>query len=440
MPILIPKRKPTHESKRDKNPNSYSKYYSKKNSEYYSEKGRYYFVSSSRIFYPIRPIFTFLVGLALLGLAWTPFFPVGLAVYLGVGVMTDDMIMFPFLRLLKAKSNILHSRKGKKALVNIFAITLAYIAGAALGFFLFTQIPALTAIAAMAATSIACGLTVLMACSLIGVTLFHLLNQPPMLGALLGGLVSLCMPRLFSVNVDVVLGSTVAFGFVAALMTKYAMRLYYKLTASDTNADGYRHMRVENDETMKKDHALARVFKMQPELIRDLRQTLVAIIKTIKKEDTFLNEFGGLRQKKTECFKDILNALLTAKNEGDVKKVQQLLKWQMDYETYSYVRGNINSAVTKSTKTSGVIVNPIKSQLQMVYQFASGHTSCKVLEKYGFFSYFTNSEARYRLNVAQFHEESQKGLDICREKNYGLVSDLDNLARQFITHAPSLSR
>jgi hypothetical protein len=389
----------------------------KKESSYYSNKTKSRFLSARSIYYPIRPIFSLILGLTIMGLAWTPLLPFAVAVFIGTMILSDDLIMFPLLGLLRAKSNFLAGRKELKSLLKVVYTIAGYVLGAALAYFVLLNIPAVMAVVTMISAGVGCGIAVYMAAAFIGSLFFHYLNLPPILGVFLGLGVAGFIPPLLSVNVDVIAATSLTCGFVFSFLVKQGVRLANKIACSHTNADGYQFMHKNDEETLAKDAKLAKLFNVEKNKVTDLRNILMEIIKTIKKEDSLYQDIMGFRQMKTSSFKDILHVLLTAKNSEDIKNLKKLLEWQTDEGRDNHICGNFEENT------------PIQNKASWFYQSVSS--------RYGYFSLLTNPEAKYRYNVGMFYQGAQSGFDVCRAKRPELPEQFDKIAKAFTSPSPA---
>src|SRR5688500_18572101 len=106
----------------------------------WTEKSHWLFHSYPKAFYPIRPLFTFTIGVALILFSTLNIFAVSFAIYLGTGLMTDDLVVYPFIRIHNFIENLRLGKKQYKSSIGSVAIVLGYVLGAILGFFVLPQI------------------------------------------------------------------------------------------------------------------------------------------------------------------------------------------------------------------------------------------------------------------------------------------------------------
>ena len=374
-----------------------------------------YFFTSSRIYYPIRPIISLLLGISLLCLIFIPGFPLGLAIFFGVLTLSDDLIFFPFLRVINAGRNLLHKRKAIKAIVSVLSIMIGLTIGALVAYFVLINIPFVVGLTALTVSALECSIAVFLASCTIFAGLFHLFKLPTLAGAWVGSFAALLFP-LIPLTADLVVGTALISGFIAALASKHLLRLFFKIKDGHSNADGYEYQLEENKEkernaALEHDLKVAKFFNVSRDAITKLRLTLIKVIRTIKKNDSLFNEVARLRQLKSNSFKDIFHLLTTAENQQDAEKLKKLLRYA-DLKTFE------NKLDNKGISTLGLnleMYDGEKPTESNWFEFNAPYTylSWRIANRYGLTSYYTDPVAYFLYNLSAHVKGTVAGLGLC---------------------------
>lgn len=371
------------------------------------------FFTSSRIYYPIRPIISLCLGISLICLLFVPGFPLSLAVFFGVLTLSDDLVFFPFLRVINAGRNMVNHRKVVKALVSVIGILLGLAIGALLAYFILLNIPAIIGLTAMVNGSLQCSIVVFLACCTIFAGLFYLCKLPTLVGAWIGSFAALTVPLVPSTPVDLVVGTALIGGFLAAFTSKHLLRLFYKIKDGHTNADGYLHQFEEkNQNALEHDKKVADFLKIGQEKVTHLRMALLKVIETIKKNDSWFNSVARLRQLKTNSFKDILHLLITVETKEDAEKLQQLLRFgdsaNFDEQLHEH-RVETDKKVNLEMHNVPVSWNSEYLKTRSPYTYLSW----SITKRYGLTSYYTDTEAYFMYNLTSHVKGRVSGLQLC---------------------------
>lgn len=372
-----------------------------------------FFFTSSRIYYPIRPIISLCLGISLICLMFVPGFPLSLAVFLGVLTLSDDLVFFPFLRMINAYRNMANHRKFVKALVSVIGIFLGLAIGATLAYFVLLNIPAIVGLTAMVNGALDCSIVVFLASCTIFAGLFYLCKLPTLAGAWIGSFAALAVPLVPTTAVDLIVGSALIGGFLAAFTCKHLLRLYYKVKDGHTNADGYLHQFEEkNSDAVNHDEKVANLLNIGKEQVTRLRMTLLKVIETIKKNDSWFNSVARLRQLKTNSFKDILHLLITVETKEDAEKLQQLLQFG---DLKNFDKQLVEHQVATDKKLNLEMYNAQVSwgsdYIKINYPYT--YLAWGITKRYGLTSYYTDSDAYFMYNLTSHVKGRVAGLQLC---------------------------
>lgn len=372
-----------------------------------------FFFTSSRIYYPIRPIISLCFGISLICLLFVPGFPLSLAVFLGVLTLSDDLVFFPFLRVINAWRNLVNHRKVVKAVASVIGILLGLAIGALFAYFILLNIPAILGLTAMVNGALDCSIVVFLASCTIFAGLFYLCKLPTLAGAWIGSFAALAIPFGPTTAVDLIVGSALIGGFLAAFLGKHLLRFIYKIKDGHTNADGYLYQFEEkNPNALEHDKKVADLLKIGQEKVTRLRMAVLKVIENIKKNDSWFNSVARLRQLKTNSFKDILHLLITVETKEDAEKLQQLLQFG---DLKNFDNQLIEHQVATDTKLNLEMYNAPASwdsdYIKINYPYT--YLSWGITKRYGLTSYYTDKDAYFMYNLTSHVKGRVAGLQLC---------------------------
>lgn len=280
-----------------------------------------------RIFYPIRPWFTLFQGAIFAALGLTGILPVGLAMWLALVICMDDLVMVPYLRLAKSFENRLNNRKKWKSNIAIFMVLFGIIAGAC--FFALVLAHSIIFISILSSVIQHSGSILLTGgLGIAGGCVARLAGISPLVGMAIGSTIGYAIPLLFGVCVplfaECVFSGAAIGGFLATVITKDVLRIYYRLRNGHSNVDGY-DFNVYSIET-EKDRIAAKTLQMAPEAVTNLRCAAMEVRQAVKKQCHLGHDITGTRWQYTNSFKDILHTLNRACTEADREKLLYLLQ------------------------------------------------------------------------------------------------------------------
>lgn len=324
-----------------------------------SPKERFYkkYFSAKDIFYPIRPLVTLAIGLALFSLGISGILGAGFLIWLGVTISSDDITMYPWLRVNKLYTNLTHRHKTLKASIGLVVISLALAGGLALGIFVCATNPVFLGWLIAIKASMDSSITILIACQVIGGLIAKYFGKPAILGIVLGSMIASIIPVTIPIAIEAVVLTTTMCTFFSAILIKQCMRLFTWIAYGHTNADGY-HYAHETDKILDKDEQQAQVYNVTPENIRSLRKALIDSVKYIKTLSHVGNDISGSTGQMTAAYKDMLQLLNTAKTEEEAKLLREMIKV---YNPYT-------KAFSKSYDTIGLIFSFKNSHHRQVYR------------------------------------------------------------------------
>lgn len=284
----------------------------------WSKRFRDRYITFDKLHYWNRPLFTIGLIIILTALAVVNVITAGTTAALIAAWCADDLIIDPIRRGMKHFSNVKRDHKKAKGIVGLMALSLGFLIGAIIGYFLLLNTPIAFSIAigTRAGLMISVTTATIAFAGLLALAKFAKLNPMTCYGLVL--LITLFMsPFIFGVGIDVVVSSAVLGAFLATHISKHCMRLYYKITYGHTNADGY-SMDVSDEER-------AVFFGVEESKVKNLRSSLVNIISHIKKISPWYTHISGSRQIETNAYKDMLHMLLHAKKTTDKHGIVELI-------------------------------------------------------------------------------------------------------------------
>lgn len=313
------------------------------------------FDSSTKLFYPNRPALTILIGMAIIALAFLGM-PFHFAMFLGVSVMVDDILLTPIMQIMSDVRNLKNKRKIPKSVVHLVFIGLGFLVGALLGYFVFMSMPGLIAMMPLIRAGIETSVTLFVLAGTGAMLLSRLTKISPLILMLVVGLVILAapIPMIFPIAVDIVLASTLIFGFFASLGAKQTMKWFYKLKHAKVsrkngkieiklgvgNEDGL-YLDYTPAQEQQVDQQRAAVFQVKQKVAHDYRISLVAMIETINRILPYYQRVSGTQKHMVGGYKDMLHAFMRAQatdsqSKQDVHMISQISQHHDDSLRYYY--------------------------------------------------------------------------------------------------------
>lgn len=279
-----------------------------------------------RFWYPTRPLFTLLMGLSIAALGWIGLFPMSWALWFAAAFALDDLPLTPITAMFTAINNLLQGRKKFKAIVMIIALIAALILGGVLGYFVFAHsVFAVKLITDYIAITTCSPLLISMG-AMLGAFIAHATHKiSPFMGFALGIFVASWIPFSPPLIIEIVFISMAASTFLTSVITKQALKAYYKYYYGQSNADGYECARRPEAQAEFIDQQ-AQKFQVTPEEFQQLATHCKDRIASIKREATFFQEFGGERTYISNSYKDIYHGLMNPRlTDTDVLMVKDLI-------------------------------------------------------------------------------------------------------------------
>lgn len=277
-----------------------------------------------RFWYPTRPLLTLCLGLFLASLGYIGILPMGLALWMSAVFAFDDLPLTPIMSIFTSANNLSHGRKKIKSWIMLGVLSLSIPIGGLLGFFVVSQMTALTAMLTTFIAATSCSPVLVSTGAILGSLIAHKTHVlSPTSGILLGLLAFSLFPIPVPLIVDIVFISAASLAFLSTIVTKQALRSYYKWAYNHSNADGYAIDKSQTElDKFTADQATK--FGVTHKEFKDLVDHCRTQIKTLKEHATILDEFVGERQLHTSAYKDIYHGLMNP--NANVDSVKQLLK------------------------------------------------------------------------------------------------------------------
>lgn len=281
---------------------------------------------STRVFYPFRPFFTLAIGVSALSIGWAGIVPMGLAVWMGTSVITDDLALYPAFRINGFRNNLSVDIKQYKSKIGM-AITLAgYIAGAIAASYILAN-AAWMAFFTNLIIAMECHITVLAICQILGAMTAHYFDRPALMGMFIGAVVAPYLPIVIPMAVDIYGLSILTGGFLATYLGKQVMRGLYYFKYGHSNADGYHFAHEENE--MEVDQQRAEFFGVDKAVFTNLRVSLLKVIRGTNANTSYLGKVIGSGKACTDELKNILFLLMRAEDKSDKQALSALLVYTM---------------------------------------------------------------------------------------------------------------
>ncbi|MCR9191925.1 MAG: hypothetical protein NXI01_04625 [Gammaproteobacteria bacterium] len=196
-----------------------------------------------------RPLITIASGVLLAVLGWFHIIPQAVACWVAATFVLDNVALTPIITALKAQNNLQNERKQFKAKVMLAVIALTLLAGTLLGYFVLAQTPMVMKLLFDYIALTGCSPLLISIGSMIGAYISHATHKIPLFWAIFAGS---CLASMVALPVPLILEmvyfSAVATAFLATIITKQTLRVYFKKRYGDSNADGYGTMRSKTDQ------------------------------------------------------------------------------------------------------------------------------------------------------------------------------------------------
>lgn len=279
-----------------------------------------------RFWYPTRPLFTLFFGLFLTGLGFLGLAPLSWALWFAAAFAFDDLLVTPITAMFTAINNFLQGRKTLKAMVMIAALTVAIIAGAGLGYFVVAQSPFAVKLITDYITLSSCSPILISLGAILGAYVAHATHKiSPFMGFAFGIAIASFIPFSPPLLVEILFLSIATCTFVTSVVTKQALRAYFKYRYGESNADGY-EMARSPEKQAEFIQGQAEKFGVTTEQFQQLTQHCKERVATIKSKASFVVEFTGARNYVTNSYKDIYHGLMNSKlSPDDVIIVKELI-------------------------------------------------------------------------------------------------------------------
>ncbi|MDF1683575.1 MAG: hypothetical protein P1U36_02855 [Legionellaceae bacterium] len=280
-----------------------------------------------RFWYPTRPLFTLFTGLFIASLGWIGILPLSWALWGAAAFAFDDLPLTPINSMFTAVNNLVQGRKTLKAIVMITAISCAAISGALLGYFVFAQTPLALKLITDYIALTSCSPLLISFGAILGGYIAHATHKvSPFIGFTSGIFIASWIPFSPPLIVEVVFLSIASCSFLASVLAKQGLRMYFKYTYGDSNADGYACARPPEAQA-EFINTQAAQFNVTTEAFKNLAQHCKEKISTHKSQATLFEEFTGNRTYVTNSFKDIYHGLMNPNlTETKVQEVKELIK------------------------------------------------------------------------------------------------------------------
>jgi hypothetical protein len=271
----------------------------------------------TRIFYPIRPLFTLSLSLLLAGLGIIGLLPLSWGLWLAMMVGSDDLFVTPFFRLIQSCENLGNKRKQAKSILSIIAIIGGLAGGITLGIFIWYHVPVVAAFITSLTLKSGTSATLNALCMTLGALIGRVYKKNTMLCILAGLMLATCLPVTVPLAIECVFTLALATTFVSTILIKYALQAYYKIRYGHTNADGY----AFNYQTTESaaDQAAAQNLNVTAQEVQTLRVVCMKGAAGVRKRCHAGHGLTGTDAQLKNSFKDIFHLLIQAKDSKDTE-------------------------------------------------------------------------------------------------------------------------
>jgi hypothetical protein len=277
-------------------------------------KNHQLFPKTDQSFYVNRPFISNIIGLGLISLATLRWLPLGLATKLGCGLLLDDILIYPIQQIRKYIHNIRGDVKLVKSWIGVFSTLIGYMFGALFAHALLIHLPITTFVVAALSHALGINFITLAAIEISGIFIANMLRRPAYEGVVAALLLLPFLPSItLSATADFYALMSLSFGFLTCYAVKQLMRLISKIRYGHTNADGYYYNLDLNvdDAPTELDYAQAARLDVDPQLITELRHSLLISIDYSRQQTPAIWRFLGADKACTAELKNILHLLMT---------------------------------------------------------------------------------------------------------------------------------
>lgn len=280
----------------------------------------------TKIFHPHHPIFTLTTGIGFLSAGLLGLLKMSSAMFFAMIIMTEDIINVPVMQFIGYLRNVQMGRKRLKSFLGIFVILLGYVLGACCGYYFLAASAPVLGVVPLFIKAMNTSLTLYAILAMSAFMLAKLVRQDPFTGLMvMAFFISIApMPVVFTAATDVTLAAALIGCLAITLLYKNTMRLLYKLVYGHSNADGY-YMDGFKEEEIAADRRQAKVFRVRPEVFKQLRVSVVRLIKQIHRQSPLYTKLTGSMRRETNAYKDIYHRLMTQKSDDTIDEVRSML-------------------------------------------------------------------------------------------------------------------
>ena len=264
--------------------------------------------SYKRFSYQTRPLFTIFMAICLLGLGWFHIVNLAVIYWLLAAFVLDNVALTPIMSVLRAVNHLYYGRKLFKSKIMLAVVAIAVLVGALLGYTVLAPIVSKFLLDYITLTG--CSPFLISMGAMLGGYVSHATHKIPLFwGIFIGSCIASVIFIPVPITIEVVYFSAVAVAFVATIVTKQALRFYFKKYYGHTNADGYdmaRPAREYEDFVASQ----AQKFNVSPKQFEDILSHCRQRITDIKQEATWWDEYMNTRLHTTNSYKDIYYGLM----------------------------------------------------------------------------------------------------------------------------------
>ena len=274
----------------------------------YKEKVKRLFASASTNFYPVRPLFSLLIGL-LISLFGFLHFPSAHFIFIsGIGTIADDILLAPGIQIHSYIRNFLLGRKLLKSSLGLTLIFGMAIAAGFVGFFVLTHVPAMLAVTQTVMSTLGTSIVLFSVTIAAAALLSKLLRQSMMIGGLIGVYVAhYALPMVMtSLPLNLTVCAVLVTTFIATIVAKQSLRLIYKLAYGHSNADGYYFLLGNAKGSVGRRAELANYYGVTVSVFDRFIAALTRLPQVISAKSSFIENFVGNKTQFSSAYKDVL--------------------------------------------------------------------------------------------------------------------------------------
>ena len=273
-----------------------------------------------------RPILMLAIAIFLIALGWFQIVNFVVIAWVLAAAVLDNVALTPIMSALRAFNHLAHGRKQLKSIVILAVVSIAFVSGAGLGYFVLLHTPAVVGFFTNYIALTGCSPFMISMGAMAGAYFSHSTHKISLFwGILFGSVLASALPILVPVAFEVVYFSSVAIAFFATVIAKQSLRGYYKYYYGHTNADGYS---LAKNPTQIYEFAInqAHKFGVNSTQFSLLTEQCRTRITETKRDASFWSEYMNYRSNTTNSYKDIYFGLMNPNiSKEDIQEIKYVI-------------------------------------------------------------------------------------------------------------------